>query len=165
MGYTTEFEGEITIDPPLNEQEIKYLTKFAGTRRMNRKNGPYYVDGDKSIARQPHEDDVIDYNAPPAGQPGLWCQWIPTEDGKALEWDSGEKFYYAVSWMQYLIDHFLGTEPIAKHDSFHFGFLQGHTANGTIYAQGEEAGDIWKIVVKDNTVTPVRTTIVYDDEK
>ena len=27
MGYTTYFSGEVTIDPPLNEQETAYLLK------------------------------------------------------------------------------------------------------------------------------------------
>ena len=26
---------------------------------------------------------VTDHNRPPEGQPGLWCQWVPNEDGTA----------------------------------------------------------------------------------
>ena len=37
MGNTTEFSGQINIEPPLNEQEIEFLNKFANTRRMHRK--------------------------------------------------------------------------------------------------------------------------------
>jgi len=163
MGYTTDFEGKITIEPPLNIKEFKYLETFASTRRMNRKNGPYYL-GTGNFG-QAREADIIDYNSPPDDQPGLWCQWVPTEDGEGLEWDGGEKFYNATEWMQYLIDHFLGDDPIAKKVDADFDFLQGHTLNGTIYAQGEEPGDIWKIVVKDNVVKEVGASIVYDDEK
>ncbi len=163
MGYTTEFEGEITIDPPLNEQEIKYLTNFAKTRRTRTAYALLGTTGDDF--GQNHEDDVIDYNAPPAGQPGLWCQWIPTEDGKALEWDYGEKFYYATEWMDYLIVHFLGNRPVAISRFDYFNFLQGHTLNGTIHARGEESNDMWKIVVVDNAVKKVKGHVLYDDEK
>jgi hypothetical protein len=44
MGYTTIFDGQISVEPPLNPEEIKYLNKFADTRRMACEQGPYYVD-------------------------------------------------------------------------------------------------------------------------
>lgn len=173
MGYTTEFEGKVTIDPPLNAKEVKYLTKFNETRRMDRENGPYFVGGTGPYG-QGDDPDVRDHNSPPEGQPGLWCQWTPgdvVEDdmgepvsASSLEWDGGEKFYYATEWMRYLIDHFLSHEPLAKLNNKHFDFLQGHTVNGTIYAEGEDPGDNWKIVVKDNIVTEVQGHVVYDDE-
>ncbi len=146
MGYTTTFEGQITIDPPLNQQEIDYLTKFADTRRMACTQGPYYVDRGTDPDR--HDLGVTDYNSPPAGQPGLWCQWVPAEDGAALQWDGGEKFYSSAEWMQYLIDHFIKPGALAKTA---LPFLQAnHTANGSITAQGEEHGDLWTLVVSNN---------------
>ena len=36
MGYTTEFDGSVSISPPLNAHEIAYLRKFAASRRMDR---------------------------------------------------------------------------------------------------------------------------------
>lgn len=41
------------------------------------------------------------------GQPGLRCQWEPTEDGTAIKWNGEEKFYKSPEWMTYLIDTFL----------------------------------------------------------
>ena len=149
MGYTTEFQGRIEIVPPLNQEEIDYLTKFNNTRRMNRRNGPYFVDG-SGFMGQGRDDDIIDNNKPPAGQPGLWCQWVPTEDGTALVWDEGEKFYNSVEWMAYLIEHFLKPGALAMGQ---LPFLQGHLLNGTIKAQGEDMDDRWKLVVTDNIVT------------
>ena len=32
MGYTTEFDGSVSISPPLNAHEIAYLRKFAASR-------------------------------------------------------------------------------------------------------------------------------------
>ena len=150
MGYTTEFSGSISIEPPLNEDEIAYLEKFARTRRMNRKKGPYFVDG-SGFAGQGHDPDIIDCNQPPPGQPGLWCQWVP--DGDGIEWDGGEKFYDSAEWMKYIIDHFL--RPGA-HAASELPFLQAnHTCNGVIKAQGEDIDDRWKLIVEDNEVRVV----------
>lgn len=149
MDYTTTFSGEIAIDPPLNPEEISYLKKFNVTRRMARENGPYYVDG-SGYYGQGDDNDIEDYNRPPPGQPGLWCQWTPTDDGKSLVWDEGEKFYDSAEWMKYIIDHFLQPGCKAKD---HLGFLQGnHVCNGVIEAQGEDADDRWDLVVMGNVV-------------
>lgn len=152
MGYTTEFQGQINIDPPLNAAEIEYLQKFANTRRMDRANGPYFVDGG-GFKGQGHDADVRDHNRPPEGQPGLWCQWVPNADGTAIKWDEGEKFYYSQEWMTYLIDHFLKPGALAASA---LPFLQAnHTLNGIIKAQGEDMDDRWKLVVADNVVSRV----------
>jgi len=163
MGYTTEFWGQIDVVPALNEKEIEYLTKFSETRRMLRKNGDYYLG--KGMCGQDHEEDIIDYNAPPFEQPSLWCQWIPTEDGRYIEWNTAEKFYYSAEWMWYVIQHFLKPNPIAKiryPDQFYF--LIGHKCDGVIDAQGEEGDDRWKLIVKDNEVFVQRGEVIYSDD-
>lgn len=149
MGYTTEFKGRIEIEPPLSPAEIAYLTKFSDTRRMERKNGPYYCG--TGYGGQDNEPDIINYNGPPEGQPGLWCQWVPTEDGTALEWNGAEKFYNSAEWMAYLIDHFLKPGAIGKNadGSVVFG---DHICNGTILAQGEDIEDRWLLSVDGNMV-------------
>jgi len=151
MGYTTYFEGSVSIEPPLSPKEITYINAFAASRRMGRANGDYYVDGNKSGFNE--APDVYDINRPPEGQPGLWCQWVASEDGTELEWDGGEKFYAATEWMEYIINHFLGSDPIAKKANENFDFLEGHILNGEIYAEGEDSDDRWKIEVKNNVVT------------
>ena len=107
---------------------------------------------------QAHDDSVLDYNTPPDGQPGLWCQWVPTDDGNAIEWDQSEKFYDSAAWMKYLIEHFVGQDPLAQKE---LPFLTGHTCNGEIEAQGEDSGDLWKLIVKDNRVSVARASIVF----
>lgn len=151
MGYTTSFEGTFRLNRPLNEAQKNYLQRFAETRHMKRdeaqtallpdpireavglpvgNEGQYYVGGDVST--------VIDHNNPPEGQPGLWCDWIPTDDGAKIVWNGGEKFYHYVTWLQYLINHFLAPS----------GFL----LNGTVTWQGEEHGDVGRIIVTENKV-------------
>lgn len=96
----------MSVSPPLNAHEIAYLRKFAVSRRMDRAHGPYFVDGSGPFG-QGRDDDIRNFNEPPAGQPGLWCQWEPTEDGTAIEWNGEEKYYKSAEWMTYLIDTFL----------------------------------------------------------
>lgn len=67
MGYTTDFNGEVRVEPPLNKAECEFLEKFAKTRRMDRHRGPYFVEGSGAFG-QDREDDIIDYNNPPPGQ-------------------------------------------------------------------------------------------------
>jgi hypothetical protein len=149
MGYCTFYEGQIEINPPLNKDEMNYLSKFRQTRRMHREKGPYFVDG-SGFMGQGHDDDVFDFNSPDPSQPGLWCKWEITEDGRFIEWDGGEKFYDDIQWMRYLIDHFLKPDALAKES---LPFLQcNHVMNGTIYSQGEEIDDTWAIHVENNMV-------------
>jgi hypothetical protein len=123
--------------PPLNASEIAYLKKFAGTRRMDCEQGPYYVDRG-GFAGQDHEPLIKSYNRPPPGQPGLWCQWEPTEDGTQIVWDGGEKFYEYRAWLQYLIDHFLISGAHAQGQPGFEDFTFDHLVEGSVLAVGED---------------------------
>lgn len=169
MGYTTEFWGEIEVSPPLNEHEISYLKDFADSRRMDRTEGPYYaVPGDDF--GQTQSPGIRNYNKPPVGQPGLWCQWVPAPSGDAIEWDGSEKFYHPVEWMQYLIHHFLCANAVAsrrlvasvRQDPRFAHFTFDHTLNGTIDAQGEDPDDRWRLIVEDNKVFQKRASLSWD---
>jgi hypothetical protein len=158
MGYTTDFRGQVSISPPLNMDEISYLNDFAATRRMDREKGPFYVRGG-GWAGQAREDDIRNYNMPDPSQPGLWCQWVVSDDGTRIEWDGGEKFYCSVEWMRYLIDTFLASPPDAATlaamtaaDPRLAEFTFDHVVNGVIDAQGEDPDDRWRLSVEDNIV-------------
>jgi hypothetical protein len=156
MGYTTDFEGQIEIAPALPAELAKYINDFGNTRRMKRNtslltrmyagdhgfNGKYGKEGEYFVSDGGNygEDDmvgVIDYNEPPSTQPGLWCQWRITEDGKYIEWDGSEKFYESADWMKYIINNFIGKE---------------YKCNGIIHAFGEDHNDVWNLIVTDNNV-------------
>jgi hypothetical protein len=160
MGYTTDFTGTFTLDKPLTIAQFNYLKKFSEARHMRRNvallidrpdpartkvglpigfEGEFYV-GDDEYA-------VIDANQEPKTQPGLWCQWVPTDDGEGIEWDGGEKFYEYIPWLKYIIKNFL--QP------------WGLTLNGEVEWEGEENTDIGKIIVKDNVVKAKRAKITY----
>jgi hypothetical protein len=149
MGYTTDFSGSFRLNKKLDKQTHEFLNKLATTRRMARNvdpkygvEGEFYVDGKDSFG-QGQEDNIIDYNRPPKTQPGLWCQWIPDEEGKEIGWDGGEKFYNYVEWIEYIIEKILKPKD--------------YVLNGDVYWSGEETSDTGKISIEKNNVTAIAT--------
>jgi hypothetical protein len=162
MGYTTDFRGHIDINPPLTEERAQYLRRFNETRRMKRNEeivntlpdpyrqvvglpvgaeGSYFV-GSCGYMGEDNDTSVVDFNSPPQGQPGLWCQWTVNDAGDKLEWDGGEKFYDYVDWLQYLITHFYTP--------------WGYTLNGAIEWRGEDWDDTGTIMVVNNAVSTLQ---------
>jgi len=148
IGYSTDFIGKLAFNKPLAEEDREFLKKFSETRRMARnvdekygEEGEFYVEGEDGDwgHGQGRESNIIDYNRPPKTQPSLWCQWIPSEDGKYLEWDGGEKFYNYVEWLMYIIANI--TAP------------RGYILSGVIEWQGEDEEDTGRIIVENNNVT------------
>lgn len=164
IGYTTDFYGSVQIVPPLNDHEIGFLEDFRSSRRMNRTKGPLFVKGDGGFG-QGHDEDILDYNSPHPDQPGLWCQWF-SEGGADIEWDGGEKFYNAAEWMEYLVTNLFAPSArgyIADHideDERLRYFTCDHVINGEIEAQGEDHGDRWTLVVRNNQVRVGDTVVV-----
>ena len=168
MGYTTDFSGSFSLDKPLTDAHAEYLQKFAGTRRMKRNQtiastlldpvreavglpigeaGGYFVGGGGDFG-QGIDASVINSNDAPSGQPGLWCQWVPTQDNNGIEWDGGEKFYHYVEWLAYITEHFL--------------MPWGYVLNGEAEWFGEDHSDRGKILVTNNVVSTKKAKIVYE---
>jgi len=169
MGYTTDFCGHFTLDKPLNTAQIAYLKAFNETRRMSRdaaiaatlpdpireavglpigKDGQYFVGG-SGFMGQDGDASVKGYNDNSPEQPGLWCQWIPSEDGTVIEWDGGEKFYYYTEWITYIIEHFL--KP------------WGLVLSGDVEWSGEEGGDLGIIRIEDNVARECPGRVTYEE--
>jgi hypothetical protein len=170
MGYDTNFSGEFTVKPALKNEHREYLAAFAWTRRVTRDakkaaklpdpkrkaarlpigdEGGYYVGSERDgNCGQDDTPDVIDRNTSPKGQPGVWCQWVPSEDGKNVEWDGGEKFYNYVEWLEYLVKHFL--KP------------WGYRLDGEVEWEGDDREDMGKIVVRNSKITVKTAKITYD---
>lgn len=81
-------------------------------------------------------------------QPGLWCQWTPNGEGTAIVWDEGEKFYYYIEWIEYLIEHFLAP--------------WGYKLNGEVSWDGESSDDRGIIRITDNVVSVGTAVITYN---
>lgn len=85
MGYTTDFYGEIKIEPPILTKHANTINRFADIR---------------------HEDNPLkEYGVRTTAWADYYCQWVINSKGN-LEWDRGEKFYNYRQWLQYLIDKF-----------------------------------------------------------
>lgn len=115
MGYNTYFSGEMNIEPPLTLEELNIINTFSAARH-----------------------DGKDF-------PGIWCQWVASNDGKCIEWDTNEKFYEAKKWLEYLIKNYLSSK----------------ICNGDIYADGDAADDHWLLEIRDNVVTQKEGELVY----
>lgn len=159
MGYTTDFFGKFEFNKPVEPWLIEYIERFSNSRRMRRDNekikelypkwkelcfnGELGVDGEYFIGGigfmgQTDDDSVLDHNSPACHQPGLWCDWVVTEDGMGLEWNGMEKFYYYEEWLEYLIENFFA--PL------------GYILNGFVEYQGEDYGDFGTITITDNVI-------------
>lgn len=126
MGYDTNFEGAFDISPPLSSDQVKYLKALAGTRRVTRSQ----IDGladplREAVGLEPgpdgcfftgHVDEtgtsyfkdgpgVVNGNSPPADQPGLWLNWIATNDGTKMQWNGSEKSYHMAEWVLWLVSN------------------------------------------------------------
>lgn len=159
MGYDTDFRGSFKFDKAVEPWLVEYVNKFCDSRRMKRDNekikelfpnwkdlcfngelgteGEYFIGG-IGFMGQDRDGSVLDNNRPAKTQPGLWCQWIVSEDGERLEWDGNEKFYDYEEWLRYLIDNFF--TPL------------GYVLNGDVRWQGEDYDDFGTISVVDNEV-------------
>lgn len=158
MGYTTDFDGSFTCTPALNESQIAYLKQFAHTRRMDRnpviaatlpdplreaaglpigEGAEFFVGGVGSFG-QGNDASVLNHNSPAKSQPGLWCQWVPSDSGESIEWDGGEKFYNYIEWIKYINEKFL--KP------------WGIVLEGKVSWSGEDSGDVGVIVAKDGKI-------------
>ncbi len=143
MGYTTDFIGEFQISPNLNKKHFDFLTAFSTTRHFKRNvDSKYGIEGSLYTEDCFNEDKnlIINYNEPPTGQPGLWCQWVPevSNEKSVLVWDGNDKFYDYIEWLEYLIKTFF--------------IPWGYFLNGQVEWQGEESDDFGKIILENNKV-------------
>jgi hypothetical protein len=76
MGYTTTFDGHLTIEPPLPPDAC--------------------AAADAARFDIPEDDDA-------AEQLDGCCQWEIVDNGSTIVWDDGEKFYDSPRWMAWLI--------------------------------------------------------------
>lgn len=162
MGYTTEFRGYFELSRPATADEIDYINTFSSSRRMKRDvnklnelyggkhglpgvgygfQGEYFCKDDGDFG-QKEDGSILDYNCPPTTQPGLWCQWVLSEDGTRLEWDGGEKFYNYEEWLRYMIERFFSKWGVAL--------------NGRVDWRGEDFDDTGIIEVEMNIVKVLR---------
>lgn len=159
MGYTTEFKGRFEFNKPISKELAEYINLFSETRHMKRDNkkikeiypdwknrcffgclgkeGEFFLDPEYDYS---NDESIININTPPSTQLSLWCQWEVSSDRKYLQWNSAEKFYCYIEWLQYIIENFIKTDP------------NGYVLNGQVFWQGENARDKGVLEVNNNEI-------------
>lgn len=143
MGYTTDFMGQFNLDKPLDDKTYQVLIWLNETRRMKWDTkvigeewgfeGELYFKHAEEFSGHfggqvpQNTPGLIDFNSPPITQPGLWCQWRPTEDRMHIEWDGGEKFYHYEEWIKYINETIL--------------IPRGYILSGEVHWRGEDFND------------------------
>ena len=166
MPFDARYEGELTIQPPLNTAERWAVDALLRSRRVRTTQGP--LDCRQSLHKQ--HQDVLDWNSPAEGQPSLYTGLTVSEDGSKLSWDGNEKPGFLTGWVVYLIDHLLKPgavfEEVARKAPpgdplAHFTF--DHRVSGVLYGT-DSRGSSWRIYVIDNAVEQVAMEFPHDDE-
>lgn len=116
-----------------------YTTDFTGRFRLNKELTRKDFQELESWNDERHDSDKY---------PSHYCQWKPSSDGWSIEWDEVEKFYSYVEWIEWLIKNWFAPK--------------GYILNGEVEWEGEEQGDVGKIIIKDNVVTTKTGKIVYE---
>ncbi len=166
MGYHTVFDGFFEITPKISEEHRNFINQFNDTRRMQRNSdsadtlsdpireavglpigeeGGYFVGG-SGFQGQGQDDSVTNFNNPPIGQPGLWCQWCIDLDNE-LCWDGDEKFENYIQWLAYLMNHFL--------------IPWGYNLNGEVNWEGEDNTDFGIMILENNQLSVREGVISY----
>lgn len=70
-----------------------------------------------------------------------------TSSALVPRWDDSFKAYHLIEHVQKVIDAF-----------------PGHTFTGRLDCEGEESGDLWRVVVRDGRAEKVEPRIVWPDE-
>jgi hypothetical protein len=117
MGYTTKFAGKFALSRQLTMDEYNILQDIAEDPSCN--------------AANEFEDGV----------PDSYCQWVPTRNGRSIEWDGGEKFYDYVEWLQWII-----CGPLAT---------WGIDLSGEVTYSGEDTDDRGILRIDDSCVEQI----------
>ena len=189
MGYTTDFEGSLVFDKPLNQKQVKYINLISDTRRMKRdvnklmelykgKHGNPFAK-DKTNAQEVYghdgeffamedgqsgqlqDDSILDYNCAP-GQKGFM-------QGKVEKGQPG-------LWCGWCIDK-NGTELSWDGGEKFYNYVAwleyliekffkpwGKKLTGEIYWYGEDRDDIGVIKVRGNEVFTFEGKVSYGEE-
>lgn len=82
------------------------------------------------------------------GAPGIWCDYEVSPCGDLITWNGNEKSYSMEKWLGVLIKKFF--------------VPHGQVLDGQMKATGEQPGDNWLLVCKDNVVSVKQGRVVYE---
>ena len=189
MGYSTDFEGGLTINKPLTKKQTEYINRLASTRRMKRdvnklmelyggKHGNPFAKNKKDPAEvyghegeffarddgqmgQGDDGSVIDHNCPP-GQKGFAQGEVEKgQPGLWCQWTISEDGT-ELFWDGG--EKFYNYTAWLKYLISRFFNPWGRTLNGELLWYGEDRDDFGKIKVRNNEVFVFGGEVSYEDE-
>jgi len=176
MGYTTDFEGSLSLTPNLNEKQTKYMNLISSTRRMKRnvnklmeiykgKHGNpfpknktpeaiYGHDGeffarDDGECGQSQDASIVDFNCAPGHKGFAQGAVDKGQPGLWCQWDVSEDGDI-LEWSggEKFYNYIEWLRYIIKN----FFIPWGIVGEGEILWFGEDRSDMGKITVKNNEV-------------
>jgi len=190
MGYTTDFEGSLTISKPLTQKQTQYINRLAETRRMKRDvnklmeiykgkhgnpfakdktnanevygfDGEFFADDDGQFG-QNQCPSIIDYNCPP-GQKGFAQGHVEKgQPGLWCQWRITEDGE-ELEWDGG--EKFYNYIEWLKYLIKMFFIPWGRQLNGEILWYGEDRDDFGKIKVRNNEVFTFAGEVSYGDDE
>lgn len=127
-----------------------YTTQFSGTLKFTK---PLTAEEELFLSticndEMMHTDDLPNC-IKPKNYRG-YIQLVISQDKSGIEWDGNEKFYDAVDAVNTVI--------MTMQEKFpDFGL------KGGLIAQGEEVGDVWKLLIKDGKATKEEIAIDMEE--
>jgi len=156
MPYTTTFDGSFGVETYLDTETINLILGLNKSRRVKRDpkvlakkldisvkecldtyldEGQLYVPESDDVT---DDESVIDFNEPPADQPGLFCKWTVDVEDNSIVWDGSKDFPEFFEWLNYLMETIL--------------IPRGYTVNGKVRYVGKRLDDMGIIEIKKNCV-------------
>ena len=190
MGYTTDFNGSLSIKRPLTKKQIEYITRLCDTRRMKRDvnvlmelykgkhgnpfakdktnahevyghEGEYFAREDGQSG-QSNDNSIIDYNCPP-GQKGFAQGHVENgQPGLWCQWEVSEDGD-SLEWNGG--EKFYNYTGWLKYLIKNFFGPWGRKLNGEIEWYGEDRTDMGKIIVKSNEVKTMFGEVTFNEDE
>ena len=78
------------------------------------------------------------------GQPSLWCPWEPSCDGGCLVLCNDNKISAPVTWLRYLVGHFLAPEAMSSTSGLpdFADFTYDHQVGGAVAVHSLESNEL-----------------------
>jgi hypothetical protein len=129
MGYYVYYSGEISVSPPLSEEDAAVVRAFVNSERTESTQSIFAAIADSAEPDLPGYDGLLEVS-------GDRASLVPEEE---------ESHHGVRLWLKLLAEHFLAPK--------------GYVSNGEVLWEGEDSDDAGCIYVKDNRVEAIDNLI------
>lgn len=159
MCFDTKFSGRFALSRPLTAEESAILKAVHDYRPQDGLELPSAAPGQERPVKIVRKG-VNPYYGGEGWHifkvfPSFNCHWTVSRDRRALVWDKKGPFYKYVSWLEYLISHFLA--------------VWGIQLSGTVTLKGNRLGNTgsitvngYQIFVKMTPIEAIRIDALFD---